>query len=83
MDGKLLYNDEKDNIIPEVNDRAKKSRKEILKKMGKKRMTKKLKERRLWEAYFQKGKTLLMAHFFNSILPMFKSSYWYSSKTCL
>lgn len=47
MDGKLLYNDEKDNIIPEVNDRAKKSRKEILKKMGKKRMTKKLKERRL------------------------------------
>lgn len=24
-----------------------------------------------------------MAHFFNSILPMFKSSYWYSSKTCL
>ena len=46
MDGKLLYNDEKDNIIPEVNDRAKKSRKEILKKMGKKRMTKKLKERK-------------------------------------
>ena len=46
MDGKLLYNDEKDNIIPEVNDRAKKSRKEILKKMSKKRMTKKLKERK-------------------------------------
>ena len=44
-DDKLLYNDEKDDILAAVNDKAKESSKEILKKMSKKGMTKKGKER--------------------------------------
>ena len=70
-----MYNDEKDYILAGVNDRAKKSSKEILKKMSKKKMMKKWKERkaRICEKLiFQKGKTLLIGHLYSSVLPMFK-----------
>ena len=79
-DDKLLYNDDTDDILAGINDRAKESSKEILKKMGKKRMAKKEKKRktRICERpFFKKGKTI--AHFCNislitfHVLPLFKS----------
>ena len=45
-DDKLLYNDEKDDVLAEVSDRAKESSTEILKTMSKKGMTKKGKKKK-------------------------------------
>ena len=58
-DDKLLYNDEKDDVLAEVSDRAKESSTEILKTMSKKGMTKKGKERKPCfseNPIFKKGK---------------------------
>ena len=75
---KVLYNDEKNSIISKagVTGDAIKSIDEILKKMSKKGLTKKGKARkaRIFEkVIFKREKTHLIAHFYNSVLPMFKS----------
>ena len=75
---KVLYNDEKNSIISKagVTGDAIKSIDEILKKMSKKGLTKKDKARkaRIFEkVIFKREKTHLIAHFYNSVLPMLKS----------
>ena len=75
---KVLYNDEKNSIISKagVTGDAIKSIDEILKNMSKKGLTKKGKARkaRIFEkVIFKREKTHLIAHFYNSVLPMFKS----------
>ena len=75
---KVLYKDEKNSIISKagVTGDAIKFIDEILKKMSKKGLTKKGKARkaRIFEkVIFKRKKTHLIAHFYNSVLPMFKS----------
>ena len=75
---KVLHNDEKNSIISKagVTGDAIKSVEEILKKMSKKGLTKKGKARkaRIFEkVIFKREKSHLIAHFYNSVLPMFKS----------
>ena len=59
-----------------MNDKAKASINAILDKMSKKGLAKKLKARKVHiyeKLILKKGKMKLIAHFYNIILPMFKS----------
>ena len=78
INDKALYKDEKNDILTKskVNEKAKASINAVLGKMNKKGLTKKGKARkvRIYEkVILKKEKTQLIAHFYDSILPMFES----------